>query len=60
MTGVPAEMIVEAARLYANADRAAIYWGMGISQSTHGTDNTLSLTNLALMCGHMGKKGHRV
>jgi formate dehydrogenase alpha subunit len=57
VTGVPAEMIVEAARLYANADRAAIYWGMGISQSTHGTDNTLSLTNLALMCGHMGKKG---
>ncbi len=57
ITGVPAEMIVEAARLYANADRAAIYWGMGISQSTHGTDNTLSLTNLALMCGHMGKKG---
>ena len=55
--GVPAEMIVEAARLYANADRAAIYWGMGISQSTHGTDNTLSLTNLALMCGHMGKEG---
>jgi formate dehydrogenase alpha subunit len=57
VTGVPAQMIVQAARLYANADRAAIYWGMGISQSTHGTDNTLSLTNLALMCGHMGKPG---
>ena len=57
VTGVPAQMIVEAARLYANADRAAIYWGMGISQSTHGTDNTLSLTNLALMCGHVGKAG---
>ena len=57
VTGVPAATIVEAARLYANADRAAIYWGMGISQSTHGTDNTLSLTNLALMCGHMGKAG---
>ncbi|MGB4869870.1 MAG: molybdopterin-dependent oxidoreductase, partial [Candidatus Promineifilaceae bacterium] len=36
---------------------AAIYWGMGISQSTHGTDNTLSLVNLALMCGHVGKAG---
>ena len=57
ITGVPAEMIADAARLYANADRAAIYWGMGISQSTHGTDNTLSLTNLALMCGHIGKAG---
>lgn len=57
ITGVPAEQIVQAARLYANAEKAAIYWGMGISQSTHGTDNTLSLTNLALMCGHMGKAG---
>jgi predicted molibdopterin-dependent oxidoreductase YjgC len=57
VTGVPAEDIVKAARLYATADRAAIYWGMGISQSTHGTDNTISLTNLALMCGHVGKPG---
>ncbi|MDX1417975.1 MAG: formate dehydrogenase subunit alpha [Candidatus Promineifilaceae bacterium] len=57
ITGVPAEQIVAAARLYASAERGAIYWGMGISQSTHGTDNTLSLTNLALMCGHMGKAG---
>lgn len=57
ITGVPAEQIIEAARLYANAERGAIYWGMGISQSTHGTDNTISLTNLALMCGHMGKAG---
>ena len=57
VSGVPAESIREAARIYANAGRAAIYWGMGISQSTHGTDNTLSLVNLALMCGHVGKSG---
>ena len=57
VSGVPADSIRQAARLYANANRAAIYWGMGISQSTHGTDNTLSLTNLALMCGHVGKAG---
>lgn len=57
VSGVPAEAIREAARLYAKAERAAIYWGMGISQSTHGTDNTLTLTNLALMCGHVGKAG---
>ena len=57
VTGVPAQDIIEAARLYATADRAAIYWGMGISQSTHGTDNTISLTNLALMCGQVGKPG---
>ena len=57
ISGVPAESIREAARIYAEANRAAIYWGMGISQSTHGTDNTLSLVNLALMCGHVGKSG---
>ena len=57
VSGVPADSIRQAARLYASANRAAIYWGMGISQSTHGTDNTLSLTNLAMMCGHVGKAG---
>lgn len=57
VSGVPAESIREAARIYANANKASIYWGMGISQSTHGTDNTLSLVNLAMMCGHVGKSG---
>ena len=57
VTGVPAEDIRAAARMYANAERAAFYWGMGISQSTHGTDNALALTNLALMTGHIGRPG---
>jgi formate dehydrogenase alpha subunit len=57
ITGVPAGQIRQAARLYARAGAAAMYWGMGISQSTHGTDNTLTLTNLALMCGHVGRPG---
>lgn len=57
ITGVPAGQIRQTARLYANAGAAAMYWGMGISQSTHGTDNTLTLTNLALMCGHVGRQG---
>ena len=57
ISGVPAADIRRAARMYATAERAAFYWGMGISQSTHGTDNALSLTNLALMCGHAGKPG---
>ncbi|MCI0394349.1 MAG: formate dehydrogenase subunit alpha [Chloroflexi bacterium] len=57
VSGVPAEHIRRAAHIYAGAGRAAIYWGMGISQSTHGTDNTLSLVNLALMCGHVGQPG---
>ncbi|HKJ27424.1 MAG TPA: formate dehydrogenase subunit alpha [Anaerolineales bacterium] len=55
--GVPAEQIRQAARLYANANSAAIYWGMGISQSVHGTDNAVALANLALLCGHIGKPG---
>ncbi|GAB4475302.1 MAG: hypothetical protein Kow00124_16190 [Anaerolineae bacterium] len=57
ISGVPAEDIRTAARLYAGARAAAVYWGMGISQSTHGTDNTLAITNLALMCGHVGRPG---
>jgi predicted molibdopterin-dependent oxidoreductase YjgC len=43
ITGVPADDIRRAARMYANAGAAAIYWGMGISQSTHGSDNALTL-----------------
>jgi predicted molibdopterin-dependent oxidoreductase YjgC len=57
ITGVPAEDIRWAARMYATAGKAAIYWGMGISQSVHGTDNALTLINLALMTGHVGKPG---
>ena len=57
ITGVPADDIRAAARMYATANRAAFYWGMGISQSTHGTDNTLTLTNLALLTGHIGQPG---
>lgn len=57
ITGVPADEIRAAARLYAGARSAAIYWGMGISQSSHGTDNALALINLALLCGHIGRLG---
>jgi formate dehydrogenase alpha subunit len=57
VAGVPAEHIRQAARLYANAGSAAIYWGMGISQSVHGTDNALALANLALLTGHIGRPG---
>jgi formate dehydrogenase alpha subunit len=57
VTGVPADDIRQAARLYAAAPSAAIYWGMGISQSTHGTDNALALVNLALLTGQIGRPG---
>ncbi len=57
ISGVPAEDIRKAARMYAGAKRSAIYWGMGISQSVHGTDNALGLANLALLTGHIGRPG---
>ncbi len=57
VSGVPADKIRQAARLYANAHSAALYWGMGISQSTHGADNASALVNLAMLCGHIGKFG---
>jgi formate dehydrogenase alpha subunit len=57
VSGVPAEDIRRAARMYATSKASAVYWGMGISQSTHGTDNTLAITNLALLCGQVGRAG---
>jgi formate dehydrogenase major subunit len=45
------------ARLYAGADAAMIFWGMGISQHVHGTDNARCLIALALLCGHVGRPG---
>ncbi|NTW43067.1 MAG: molybdopterin-dependent oxidoreductase, partial [Anaerolineaceae bacterium] len=57
ISGVDKKLIIEAARLYAKADKGAIYWALGVSQSTHGTDNALSLINLALLTGHVGRQG---
>jgi formate dehydrogenase alpha subunit len=55
--GVAAEDIRRAARLYAEAERAAIFWAMGITQHTHGTDNVKALANLALLSGNLGRRG---
>jgi formate dehydrogenase major subunit len=55
--GVAPDEIRELARLYATAERAMIFWGMGISQHTHGTDNARCLISLALACGHVGRPG---
>jgi len=57
VSGVDRELIRQAARLYANASRGAIYWGMGISQFTHGTASALALINLAFLTGNIGKEG---
>jgi len=55
VTGVPADDIVRAARLYATAAGAGIFYCMGITQHTCGTENVLALTNLALATGNVGK-----
>ena len=55
--GVERGLIREAARLYAGAGRGAIYWGMGISQLSHGTASALSLIHLAFLTGHIGRLG---
>ncbi len=57
ISGVPADLIVRAARLYAEADSAAIFWAMGITQSSHGVDNVQALSNLALLTGNYGRPG---
>ena len=57
VTGVDAETLRDVARVYACAERAMIFWGMGISQHVHGTDNARCLISLALMTGHTGREG---
>src|SRR6476659_6406428 len=55
--GISAETIREVARLYARSRASIIFWGMGISQHTHGTDNARCLIALALVTGQIGRKG---
>ena len=57
MCGVDADTIRTMARLYATAKRAMIFWGMGISQHVHGTDNARCLIALALITGNVGRAG---
>jgi formate dehydrogenase major subunit len=45
------------ARTFATAQRAIVFWGMGISQHVHGTDNARCLISLVLMCGQVGRPG---
>jgi formate dehydrogenase alpha subunit len=56
ITGVPKEKIIEAARLYGSAEKAGIYYTMGITQHSHGTDNVFAIANLALLTGNLGKE----
>ncbi|MEA2833604.1 MAG: formate dehydrogenase major subunit, partial [Methylobacteriaceae bacterium] len=55
--GIPAETLREVARTYARAKSSIIFWGMGISQHVHGTDNARCLIALALITGQVGRPG---
>ncbi|MDX2415237.1 MAG: formate dehydrogenase subunit alpha [Bacteroidales bacterium] len=60
ITGVPKNKIEEAARMYATNTPSSIVYAMGITQHSHGTDNVLAVSNLALLTGNIGKKNSGV
>ncbi|MBV7395818.1 formate dehydrogenase subunit alpha [Mameliella sediminis] len=55
--GISPEVIRDVARTFAGAKAGMIFWGMGVSQHIHGTDNSRCLISLALMTGHVGRPG---
>ncbi len=55
--GIAPDVIRAVARAWARAKSGMIFWGMGVSQHVHGTDNARCLIALALLCGHVGRPG---
>jgi len=55
--GIDAETLRDVARLYAKSGKSIIFWGMGVSQHVHGTDNVRCLIAMALTTGHIGRPG---
>ncbi len=55
--GIEAEVLRDVARTFAGAKAGMIFWGMGVSQHIHGTDNSRCLISLALMTGQVGRPG---
>ena len=67
MSGVPADLLIRAARTYAqpkptddDPGGSCLIWGMGVTQHTNGTANATALLNLALLTGQMGRVGNGV
>jgi formate dehydrogenase major subunit len=56
--GIEPDVLRNVARTFARAESAIIFWGMGVSQHTHGTDNARCLIALSLICGQIGRPGH--
>jgi formate dehydrogenase major subunit len=57
ITGIPQADLVKAAEMYAKSSKSAILYCMGITQHTTGVDNVLSLANLAMLTGNIGRRG---
>ena len=57
LTGVPADAIRGAARLYATGGNAAIYYGLGVTEHSQGTTAVMGLANLAMATGNLGRPG---
>jgi formate dehydrogenase alpha subunit len=56
ITGIPAALLREAARAFGRAQRGMIFYSMGLTQHTSGTDNVLAIANLALLTGNVGRR----
>ncbi|WP_284077858.1 formate dehydrogenase subunit alpha [Herbaspirillum aquaticum] len=57
ITGVPAEIIRGAARLYATGGNAAIYYGLGVTEHAQGSTTVMGIANLAMCTGNVGREG---
>lgn len=57
VTGVPAELVRGAARLYAKAGNGAIYYGLGVTEHSQGTTMVMGIANLAMATGNLGREG---
>ncbi|MGZ4885331.1 MAG: formate dehydrogenase subunit alpha [Halobacteriota archaeon] len=56
-TGVPTELVKQVARKYATAENAVVIYCLGITEQTTGTHNVMSLGNLAMLTGNIGRPG---
>jgi formate dehydrogenase (NADP+) alpha subunit len=56
ITGVPWEQVIKVAHTYATNKPASLFYAMGITQHTHGTDNVMAVANLAMLTGNIGKE----
>jgi len=57
ISGVPADLIRQAARLYATGGNAAIYYGLGVTEHSQGSTTVIAIANLAMATGNIGRPG---